>query len=160
LMSVSEFTTPAEDRYFEDYVPGAIFEYGEIRVTEAEIVEFAGRFDPQYLHVDPEAAARGRFGGLIASGWHTAAMMMRVIVDHFLPKRASFGSPGIDELRWLRPVRPGDLLRVRLRVLEATRSRTKPDRGVVRTLIEVLNQDGDSVMSLKAMNIIASRSGR
>jgi acyl dehydratase len=85
-------------------------------------------------------------------------MMMRLLVDNFLPKAASLASPGIDELRWLHPVRPGDLLRIRVTVLEATRSRSKPDRGVVRTLIEVLNQDGNVVMSLKPMNIIARRS--
>ena len=87
-----------EDRYFEDYVPGAVFEYGEIRVDEAEILDFARRFDPQDMHVDPEAARRGRFGGLIASGWHTGAMMMRLLADNFLPKGASLASPGIDEL--------------------------------------------------------------
>ena len=156
-MSTTEFAVPVADRHFEDYVPGAVFEYGAIPVTEAEIVEFARRFDPQYLHVDRERAVRGPFGGLIASGWHTAAMMMRLIVDNFLPKHASLGSPGIDELRWLKPVRPGDMLSVRLSVLEATRSRSKPDRGVVRTLCEVLNQEREVVMSLKAMNIIACR---
>jgi len=138
-------------------MPGAVFEYGEIRVTEAEIVEFARRFDPQDIHIDPEAAAHGPFGGLIASGWHTAAMMMRLIVDNFLPKTASLGSPGIDELRWLRPVRPGDALSIRLSVLEATRSRSRPDRGIVRTLCEVLNDRREVVMSLKAMNILACR---
>ena len=147
-----------EERYFEDYIPGAVFEYGEILVDEAEIIEFARRFDPQEMHIDPEAAARGRFGGLIASGWHTAAMMMRLVAENFLPKKASLGSPGIDELRWLRPVRPGDVLRLRVTVLEATRSRSRPDRGVVRSLMEVLNQDGEVVMSLKPMNIIASPS--
>ena len=100
---------------------------------------------------------QGPFGGLIASGWHTAAMMMRLVVDNFLPRKASLGSPGIDELRWLRPVRPGDVLRVRVSVLETARSRSKPDRGVVRTLMEVLNQGGEVVMSLQAMNIIACR---
>ena len=157
-MSASQFAEPVADRHFEDYVPGTVFEYGEIPVTEAEIVEFAGRFDPQYIHIDRERAVQGPFGGLIASGWHTAAMMMRLIVDNSLPQRASLGSPGIDELRWLRPVRPGDMLSVRLSVLEATRSRSKPDRGVVRTLCEVLNQKREVVMSLKAMNIIACRS--
>jgi acyl dehydratase len=153
----TDFNLPAEDRRFEDYIPGSVFEYGDIRVDEAEIIDFARRYDPQGMHVSPEAAGRGRFGGLIASGWHTAAMMMRLIVDNFLPTAASLASPGIDELRWLHPVRPGDLLRVRISVLEATRSRSKPDRGIVRTLVEVLNQDGDIVMSLKPMNIIASR---
>ena len=147
-----------EQRYFEDYIPGAVFEYGEIRVDEAEILEFARRFDPQDMHVDPEAAKHGRFGGLIASGWHTGAMMMRLLADNFLTKGASLASPGIDELRWLHPVRPGDVLRIRATVLEATPSRSKPDRGMVRTLIEVLNQDGKIVMSLKPMNIIARRS--
>jgi acyl dehydratase len=147
-----------EERYFEDYIPGAVFEYGEIRVDEAEILDFARRFDPQDMHADPEAAKHGRFGGLIASGWHTAAMMMRLVVENFLPKKASLASPGIDELRWLRPVRPGDVLRLRVTVLEATRSRSRPDRGVVRTFMEVLNQDREVVMSLKPMNIIASRS--
>jgi acyl dehydratase len=157
-LSGTEFAVPVEDRHFEDYVPGAVFKYGEIPVTEAEIIEFARRFDPQYIHIDRERAVHGPFGGLIASGWHTAAMMMRLIVDNFLPRSASLGSPGIDELRWLKPVRPGDVLRVRLSVLEATRSRSKPDRGVVRTLCEVLNQDREIVMSLKAMNIMACRS--
>ena len=147
-----------KERYFEDYIPGTVFEYGETRVDEAEILDFARRFDPQDMHVDPEAAKRGRFGGLIASGWHTGAMMMRLLADNFLPKGASLASPGIDELRWLHPVRPGDVLRVRVTVLEATPSRSKPDRGMVRTLIEVLNQDGKAVMSLKPMNIIARRS--
>ena len=156
-MSATEFAVPVANRYFEDYVPGAVFEYGEIPVTEAEIVEFARRFDPQYIHVDLERAVQGPFGGLIASGWHTTAMMMRLIVDNFLPTSASLGSPGIDELRWLGPVRPGNVLRVRLSVLEATRSRSKPDRGVVRTLCEVLNENREVVMSLKAMNIMACR---
>jgi acyl dehydratase len=147
----------AENRYFEDYIPGAVFEFGEARVSEDEIVEFARRFDPQPMHIDPEAATRGHFGGLIASGWHTAAMMMRLVVDYFLPQEASLGSPGIDELRWLQPVRPGDVLRVRVTVLETTRSRSRPDRGVIRGLMEVLNQRGEVVMSLKAMNIIAAR---
>jgi acyl dehydratase len=156
-LSATEFTVPVEDRYFEDYVPGAVYEYGRIPVTEAEIIEFARRFDPQYLHVDPQAAANGRFGGLIASGWHTGAMMMRLFADNFLSKVASLASPGIDELRWLKPVRPGDVLRIRVTVLEATPSRSRPDRGMVRTLVEVLNQQGDVVMSLKPMNIIACR---
>ena len=106
----------------------------------------------------PRRQSRGRFGGLIASGWHTGAIMMRLLADNFLPKAASLASPGIDELRWLHPVRPGDVLRLRVTVLEATPSRSKPDRGMVRTLVEVLNQDGKIVMSLRPMNIIARRS--
>jgi acyl dehydratase len=156
-MTPAKFAAPAEDRYFEDYIPGTVFESGHIRVTETEIIEFARRFDPQDMHIDPDAASRGRFGGLIASGWHTAAMIMRLVVDDFLPKAASLASPGIDELRWLRPVRPGDVLRIRVTVVEATSSRSKPDRGMVHSLVEALNQDGDVVMSMKPMNIIGRR---
>jgi acyl dehydratase len=157
-LSASRFAVPVTDRYFEDYVTGEVFEYGQIPVTTDEIVEFARRFDPQDMHVDPEAAAHGRFGGLIASGWHTAAMMMRLFADNFLSKVASLASPGVDELRWLQPVRPGDTLRIRVTVLETAPSRTRPDRGMVRTLIEVLNQKDEAVMTLKPMNIIARRS--
>jgi acyl dehydratase len=158
-LTPTDFTRPAEDRYFEDYIPGAVYEYGEIRVEEAEIIEFARRYDPQFIHVDRDASAHGPFGGLIASGWQTAAVMMRLLVDQFLPKNASRGSPGIDELRWIRPVRPGDVLRIRVTILDATRSRSKPDRGIVRTLVEVLNHNAEVVMSLKPMNIMACRSG-
>ena len=156
-MSASNFAVPIGERYFEDYVPGAVYEFGDRVVSEAEIIDFARRFDPQPMHLDPKAAARGHFGGLIASGWHTAGIMMRLFVDHFLPGQASLASPGIDELRWLRPVRPGDALRLRVTVLEATRSRSKPDRGMVRALIEVLNQNGEIVMSLKPMNLLRCR---
>jgi acyl dehydratase len=157
-LNPSDFAVPVTDRYFDDYLTGEIVEYGQIAVTAEEIVEFARRFDPQDMHVDPEAAAHGRFGGLIASGWHTAAMMMRLFADNFLSKVASLASPGIDELRWLQPVRPGDLLRIRVTVLETAPSRSRPDRGLVRTLVEVLNQNDEAVMSLKPMNIIARRS--
>jgi len=151
---------PEDDRYFEDYLPGSVFEYGEIRVEEAEIVEFARRYDPQLIHIGRDAAASGPFGGLIASGWHTATIMMRLLVDRFLPKAASLGSPGIDELRWIRPVRPGDVLRLRVSILEARRSRSKPNRGMVRTLVEVLNQNAEVVMSLKPVNLIRCRGER
>ena len=156
-MRGEDCAVPIGQRYFEDYVPGSVFEYGTIVVDQADIIEFARRFDPQTLHTDATAAARGPFGGLIASGWHTASLTMRLLVDHYLSKVASLGSPGVDELRWTQPVRPGDALRVRASVLEARRSRSKPDRGIVRTLIEVLNQHGDVVMSLKALNILRCR---
>jgi acyl dehydratase len=150
-------TVPPAERYFEDYHVGLVDEFGEIVVTEEEIVEFARHYDPQTMHADPEAAARGPMGGLIASGWHTASMMMRLFVEHYLSKVATLPSPGLDELRWLRPVRPGDRLRVRVTVTEAKRSRSKPDRGLVRSLVEVLNQDGDVVMSLRPMNLMRCR---
>ena len=157
-MSQADFAAPIEDRWFEDYTPGAVYEFGGIEVTEAAIIDFARRFDPQPMHVDAAAAARGNFGGLIASGWHTAGIMMRLFVEHFLSHVASLASPGIDELRWTRPVRPGDRLHIRVTVLEATRSRSRPDRGMVRTLVEVLNQNGEVVMSLKPMNLLRCRS--
>jgi acyl dehydratase len=147
---------PAE-RYFEDYHVGMIDEFGEVAVTAEEIVGFAQRYDPQTMHVDAAAAARGPFGELIASGWHTAAITMRLFVEHYLSKVATLPSPGIDELRWVRPVRPGDTLRVRVTVLEARRSKSKPDRGIVRSLVEVLNQDGDVVMSQRPMNLMLCR---
>jgi acyl dehydratase len=145
------------ERYFEDYLPGASAEFGSVTVEEADIIEFAKRYDPQEFHINPEAAASGPFGGLIASGWHTGALMMRMIVDNYLSKASSLGSPGIDELRWLRPVRPGDTLHLRATVLETKRSSSKPDRGMVRTLTEVLNQNGEVVMSVKAMTLIRCR---
>lgn len=156
-LSPTDFAAPVEDRWFEDYLPGAVYEYGSTVVGEAEILEFGRRFDPQAMHTDPDAAAAGRFGGLIASGWHTAGIMMRLFVEHFLSHVASLASPGIDEVRWTRPVRPGDALRIRVTVLEATRSRSRPDRGMVRTLVEVLNQNDEIVMSLKPMNLLACR---
>ncbi|HLH76941.1 MAG TPA: MaoC family dehydratase [Candidatus Binataceae bacterium] len=143
--------------FFEDYHVGAIHEFGSARVDEAELIDFASRYDPQYLHIDREAAARGPFGGLIASGWHTASITMRLLVEHFIPAASSLGSPGIDELRWLLPVRPGDELRVRVTVLEARRSRTKPDRGLLKSLMEVFNQRNELVMSMRALNFVRLR---
>jgi len=144
-------------RYFDDYLPGASYDCGSVSVSEAEIISFATQFDPQPFHVDPEAAARGPFGGLIASGWHTAALVMRQIVDHYLSAEASLGSPGLDEMRWPEPVRPGDTLRVRVTAVEARRSLSKPDRGILRTLIEAVNQDGRTVMRATATNFLRVR---
>jgi acyl dehydratase len=151
------FTTPVEDRYFEDYVTGSVHEFGSITIDEREVIEFARRYDPQPFHTDPDAARRTAFGGVIASGWHTAGLMMRLVVDHYLSHVASLASPGVDDLRWAQPVRPGDTLSVRATTLETRRSRSKPDRGIVSTLFEVLNQRGDVVMSLKAMNMLRAR---
>lgn len=145
------------ERYFEDYAPGRVFSGGPIPVSEAEIVEFARHYDPQPMHTDPAAAAQGRFGGLIASGWHTAALMMRLFATHFLSPASSVASPGIDELRWLQPVRPGDALSLRVTIVEARRSRSRPEQGVVRSLVEVLNQHGEVVMSLRPISLIACR---
>jgi acyl dehydratase len=151
------FTVPVHDRYFEDYTPGIVATYGHIEMTEDAILDFARQFDPQSMHTDPTVAANGPFGGLIASGWHTSAVMMRIIADHYLNSASSLASPGVDELRWLKPVRPGDTLAVRFTVLRAVPSRSKPDRGVVYTGIEVLNQHDDAVMTVTTMNLVRRR---
>jgi acyl dehydratase len=156
-LSEQDFAVPIDDRYLEDYTPGAVYEYGYITVSEADILDFARAFDPQPIHVDPDFAAQGPFGGLIASGWHTAAIMMRMFAGHCLSRVASLASPGIDELRWPAPVRPGDSLRLRATVVEARRSRSKPDRGLVRTKAELINQNDQTVLELTAMNIIRAR---
>jgi acyl dehydratase len=144
-------------RYFDDYVPGTTHDCGSVSFSQAEIISFATQFDPQPFHVDPEAAAHGPFGGLVASGWHTAALVMRQLVDHYLSAEASLGSPGLDEIRWPSPVRPGDTLRVRATVLEARRSQSKPDRGIIKTVIEAVNQDGRTVMRATATNFLLAR---
>ena len=151
------FSHPIDDRYFEDYVEGDVHSFGSVAVEADEIMEFAKWFDPQSFHTDPEAAKRTPFGGLIASGWHTVGLMMRLYVEHYLTHVASLASPGVDELRWLKPVRPGDTLSVRVTVLKATPSRSKPDRGAVTSFIEVFNQAGEAVMTLRAVNMIARR---
>jgi acyl dehydratase len=156
-MPAIAFNTPVDKRYFEDYVPGSIHEFGSIVVTEKEIVDFASHYDPQVFHVNSKAARRTTFGGLIASGWHTAAVANRLIIDHFLSHVASLGSPGADELRWFKPVRPGDALSVRVIVTETRRSQSRPDRGIIRSVVEVMNQDHDIVMSWKGLNFLLCR---
>ncbi len=145
------------DRHFEDYVAGTVEEFGDVEMTLAEILEFARRYDPQPIHIDAESAARGPFGGIIASGWHTAAVTMRLLVAHYLSSVASLASPGLEELRWLAPVRPGDRLRVRVTVLDTRRSRSKPDRGVVRSRTEVWTAEGVQVMSMISLNLLRCR---
>ncbi len=147
------FTKP---RYFEDFVVGAVYEFGSITVTEPEIIAFARQFDPQTMHVDPQAAAKGPTGGLIASGWHTIALMMRMYADHYLPENG-LPAPGVDEVRWLRPVRPGDTLHMRVTIHEARVSQSKPDRGVIRPFSEVLNQHGEVVLTMKPINLVRRR---
>jgi acyl dehydratase len=151
------FATPIHDRYFEDYVPGAEYDFGSMRVDERRLIDFATEFDPQFIHTDVVAAADGPYGGLIASGWHTAAIMMRLVADAYLTSVASLGGPGVDELRWLRPVRPNDVLRLHVRTLDAKRSNSKPDRGVVRSTAELYNQDGEAVFRVTLINLIRLR---
>lgn len=143
--------------YFEDFQPGQTFELGSHTVTKDEIVAFATQFDPQPFHVDEEAAAVGPFGGLVASGWHTSAIWMRLWVTEVLNRSAGMGSPGVEELRWLQPVRPGDTVTGRLTVLEATPSQRRPGRGTVRSRAELVNQRGEIVLAMTARGFFAVR---
>ena len=144
-------------RYFEDFVEGQTVELGTFSLTEDEIIDFATRYDPQPMHVDREAARQSIYGGLIASGWHTAASYMRLVVDNVLHGTDSIGSPGVDQLRWLKPVRPGDSLTARFHILETRASNSRPDRGIVRSRGELVNQAGDVVMTCEAVNFFGRR---
>jgi acyl dehydratase len=144
-------------RYWEDFHVGDVTELGPVTVTEDEIVEFASRFDPQPFHLDPEAARDSPFGGLIASGWHTAALYMGMFVRGVLAGTASLGSPGVEELRWTAPVRPGDTLRGRATITDVAPSSTNPGRGAIFGTHEVVNQDDVVVMRFKARGFIARR---
>jgi acyl dehydratase len=143
--------------HLEDLSEGQVIDLGTYRVEESEIVEFATRFDPQPFHIDAEAAAQTHFGGLIASGWHTGSIFMRLLVDGLLVRCASMGSPGVDELRWLAPVRPGDTLSGRLEIEVLRPSRSKPDRGLVQTRAVLTNQDGIDVFTACAPFMIRRR---
>ena len=144
-------------RYFEDFRQGETIELGEYEVTEREVLAFGRMYDPQPFHVDPEAARRSPFGGLIASGWHTTAMFMRLWVDGLLSDTASMGSPGVEQIRWLVPVRPGDVLRGRVKVAEAAPSQTRPDRGTLITESELVNQRDEVVMTMRGRGFVARR---
>jgi acyl dehydratase len=144
-------------RYFEDYAPGLTVDCGSFSLDEGQIIEFATAYDPQPFHVDPQAAAEGPYGGIIASGWQTTSLMMRQVVEHFISPESGLGAGGIDELRWPRPVRPGDILRVTVTVLEARRSASKPDRGIIRSRMELANGAGQTVMTLTAVNFVLVR---
>lgn len=157
VLGGADFAAPVGDRWFEDYVPGSVFEFGHVTLSEADILAFARAYDPQPIHLDAAAAAKGPFGGLIASGVHTMAACMRLYVDHYISQVASLASPGLDEVRWPRPVRPGDRLRIRVAVAEARVSRSKPDRGLVHSSVEGVNQDDGVVLSFTAMNLFARR---
>jgi acyl dehydratase len=144
-------------RYWEDFAVGEITELGTVEVSREEIVEFAQRYDPQPFHLDEAAAEDGPYGGLIASGWHTAALFMGTFVRTILLDAASMGSPGVEELRWTAPVRPGDRLTGRVTVTATEPSSKRPDRGTVFTTSEVLNQDGTVVMTMKARGFFRRR---
>jgi acyl dehydratase len=148
-------------RYLEEFAVGQTASFGAYEVTRDEVLRFAAAYDPQPFHLDDDsAAANPIFGRLSASGWHTAAMAMRMLVDHNKGSGGtSLGSPGVDELRWLRPVYPGDTLRVESEVLDVRPSRSRPEIGSVKVRLSVFNQHGDKVMTQVAINLVARRDG-
>jgi acyl dehydratase len=144
--------------YFEDLVVGTETDFGSYEVTREEVLDFARKYDPQPFHLSDEAAARTHFGRIAASGWHTAAMTMAVIARYVVAhEQAGLGSPGIDELRWKKPVYPGDTLHVRGEILETTPSRSKPEMGSFRTQTIVTNQNGETVMTFVSIVLIRRR---
>lgn len=151
------FTVPRNQRYFEDYRAGEKFRFGPVCVEEDECIAFARRYDPQAMHVDVQAAQAGPYGGLIASGWLTMGLMMRLMVDHYVSTVAALASPGFDEVRWLRPVRPGEHLWLHVSILEARRSKSKPDRGIVVSRLEAVGEDAALAMSCRGTGMIRVR---
>lgn len=143
--------------YWEDFYPGQVLEIGGYSLSEEEIIEFARKYDPQPFHADSEKAKQTFFGGLIASGWQTASLCMRMICDVYLLEAASLGSPGVDEVRWVKPVRPGDTLRLKATVLETRASASRPDMGTMRARNEVYNQHGELVMHMSGVGMFRRR---
>ncbi len=150
-------SSPGSGLSFEDFQVGQRRAFGPRALSKEEIVAFGRDWDPQPFHIDEAAAARSPFGGLIASGWQTAALCMRLVVDGLLAQSTSMGSPGLDELKWLKPVRPGDALSVEVEVLEVTPSRSKPDRGSVKLTYRCTNQKGETVMTMVARVLFLRR---
>ncbi len=144
-------------RYFEDFQVGDIFELGTTSATQEEIIAFAQQFDPQPFHTDPERAKHSSFGTLVASGWHTVGLFMRLMVDGLINETISMGSPGVDEVRWLRPVHPDEILHGRFIVLESKASKSKANLGIVRSKCELLNPAGEVVMSLVGTHFFGRR---
>jgi acyl dehydratase len=143
--------------YYEDLAAIPVDEIGRVTITREEIVRFAKEYDPQPFHIDEEAAKKSVFGGLIASGWMTCAKVMRLMCDHYLLEAASLGSPGVDEVRWLKPVRPGDTLTAVRKTVEARKSASKPDVGIIKSRWEVSNQHGELVMTMEGMGLFRCR---
>lgn len=145
--------------YFEDLEPGVTASFGRYEVTRAEVIDFASKYDPQPFHLSDEAAAQTHFGRISASGWHTCAMVMRMLVDNITErKQAGLGSPGLDELRWLKPVYPGDTLRVETCIIDKVPSRSRPEMGSFRSEVKVFNQDDVMVATMKSIGLIRRRS--
>lgn len=143
--------------YWEDLEPGSVRELGSITPSSEDIVEFAEQFDPQPFHLDELAGRRSIYGGLCASGWHTCSMAMRLTVDNFLLESSSMGSPGLESLRWLKPVYPGDTLTLRHTILELRGLRKRPEIGIVRSRWEMVNQNGDRVLEMEGWGMFGRR---
>ena len=143
--------------YFEDFVPGSVTTYGPRTITREEIIAFASEFDPQPMHLDEEAAKKTMLGGLSASGWHSCAIVMRILCDGFVLDSSSMGAPGIDEMKWLKPVRPDDALSVRLTVLDKREPKSRPDMGFVQVRCEMLNQHGEVVLDMSYPGMFGKR---
>ena len=149
---------PNEDTiYWEDFHLGEKVEIGSTLVTREEIIEFASRYDPQPFHVDEAKGRDSMFGGLIASGWHTCALVMRMMCDAYLLESSSLGSPGLENIRWIKPVRPGDVLRTRMVVLEARPMASKPEVGLLRNRWELINQNNEEVMQMEGYGMFGRR---
>jgi acyl dehydratase len=143
--------------FWEDLQPGSVRELGTTSVSAEEIKQFAGRYDPQPFHLDEEAGRQSMFGGLCASGWQTCALAMRLTVDHLLKDCASLGSPGLESLKWLKPVYPGDQLALRHTILESRALRKRPNAGMVRSRWELFNQKGDKVLEMDGYGFFGRR---
>ena len=144
-------------RYFEDFQVGERIELGSVTVTEEEIIAFASQYDPQPFHISPEQAKHSYYGGLIASGWHTVSLLMRLMVDALINDTISLGSPGVDEVRWLRPVRPNDTLHASLTIVETTPSKRRAELGILKSSSEVFNQSGELVLTLNGVHFFGRR---
>jgi acyl dehydratase len=142
--------------YFEDFHAGDTFELGPLTVTQEEIITFAKQFDPQYFHIDPQRARDSIFGELVASGWHTASLFMRMFYDGLLHDVASMGSPGLDQIRWLRPVRPADTLRGRFTVTDVRTSKSRPGMGILISRCEMFNQHNELLYSFNGTHFVKS----
>ena len=144
-------------RYWDDYEIGQKFDLGSTSFTADEIVDFARQYDPQSFHVDAAAARQSMFGGLIASGWHVTSKLMRLFVDNYVDQRTALGSPGVDEVRWLKPVRPGDTLKAWVECAGKVPSKSRPEMGIVHEHWRATNQKGELVMTLKGTNMVRRR---
>lgn len=156
-LSPRDFDAPITDRWWEDYAVGSTYEYGFASVSQDEIIDFARRYDPQPIHVDPAFAASGPYKGIIGSGVHTLALTMGLLVRHYISHNASLGSPGLDELRWVAPLRPEERLWISTEILDARPSASKGDRGILRTRVSTLSESGGEIMTLTATNFMLRR---